>query len=83
MTTYQLTSMKPKQLLSPTGVRTILLVVYCLIGWWLFYYHEEMSLREAYRSLLPLLLFVLCLPAAAARTQRFLARLRRESQQQA
>ena len=75
--------MKPKQLISPTGVRTILLVVYSLIGWWLFYYYEGMSLREAYRSLLPLLLFVLCLPAAAARTQRFLARLRRESQQQA
>ena len=74
--------MKSKQLLSPTVVRTLLLVVYCLIGWWLFYYHEGMSLREAYRSLLPLLLFVLCLPAAAARTQRFLARLRRESQQQ-
>ena len=74
--------MKPKQPLSPTGVRTILLVVYCLIGWWLFYYQEGMSLREAYRSFLPLLLFVLCLPAAAARTQRFLARLRRESQQQ-
>ena len=83
MTTYQLTSMKPKQLLSSTVVRTILLVVYCLIGWWLFSYHEGMSLREAYRSLLPLLLFVLCLPAAAARTQRFLSRLRRESQQQA
>ena len=82
MTTYQLTNMKSKQLLSPTVVRTLLLVVYCLIGWWLFYYHEGMSLREAYRSLLPLLLFVLCLPAAAARTQRFLARLRRESQQQ-
>ena len=42
-----------------------------------------MSPREAYRSLLPLLLFVLCLPAAAARTQRFFSRLRRESQQQA
>lgn len=74
--------MKPKQLLSPTGVRTVLLVVYSLIGWGLFYYQEGMSLREAYRSLLPLLLFVLCLPAAAARTQRFLARLCRESQQQ-
>ena len=74
--------MKPKQLLSPTVVRTLLLVVYSLIGWWLFYYQEGMSLREAYRSLLPLLLFVLCLPAAAARTQRFLSRLRRESQQQ-
>ena len=74
--------MKPKRLLSPTVVHTILLVVYSLIGWWLFYYHEGMSLREAYRSFLPLLLFVLCLPAAAARTQRFLSRLRRESQQQ-
>ena len=74
--------MKPKQLLSPTVVRTLLLVVYTLVGWWLFYYHEGMSLREAYRSLLPLLLFVLCLPAAAARTQRFLSRLRRESQHQ-
>ena len=71
--------MKPKQLLSPTVVRTILLIVYSLIGWGLFYYHEGMSFREAYRSLLPLLLFVLCLPAAAARTQRFLSRLRRES----
>ena len=79
MTTNTLISMKPKQLLSPTVVRTILLIVYSLIGWGLFYYHEGMSLREAYRSLLPLLLFVLCLPAAAARTQRFLARLRRES----
>ena len=76
-----LTSMKPKQLLSPTVVRTILLIVYSLIGWGLFYYQEGMSLREAYRSLLPLLLFVLCLPAAAVRTQRFLTRLRRESQQ--
>lgn len=74
--------MKPKQLLSPTGVRTILLVVYSLIGWWLFYYYEGMSLREAYRSLLPLLLFVLCLPAAATRTQRFLSRLSREYKQQ-
>lgn len=74
--------MKPKQLLSPTVVRTILLVVYSLIGWWLFYYQEGMSLREAYRSLVPLLLFVLCLPAAAARTQRFLARLRREHKPQ-
>ena len=82
MTTYQLTSMKPKHLLSPTVVRTILLIVYSFIGWGLFYYQEGMSLREAYRSFLPLLLFVLCLPAAAARTQRFLARLRRESQQQ-
>lgn len=74
--------MKPKQLLSPTVVHTILLVVYSLIGWWLFYYHEGMSLREAYRSFLPLLLFVLCLPAAAARTQRFLFRLSREHKQQ-
>ncbi len=75
--------MKPKQLLSPTVVRTILLIVYSLIGWGLFYYQEGMSLREAYRSFLPLLVFVLCLPTAAARTQRFLSRLRRESQEQA
>ena len=74
--------MKPKQPLSPTVVRTILLVVYSLIGWWLFYYHEGMSLREAYRNFLPLLLFVLCLPAAAVRTQRFLFRLNREHKQQ-
>lgn len=74
--------MKPKRLLSPTVVRTILLVVYSLIGWWLFYYNEEMSLREAYRSFLPLLVFVLCLPAAAVRTQRFLSRLSREHKQQ-
>lgn len=74
--------MKPKQLLSPTVVRTILLIVYSLIGWGLFYYHEGMSLREAYRSFLPLLVFVLCLPAAAVRTQRFLSRLSCESQQQ-
>ena len=39
--------MKPKQLLSPTVVRTILLIVYSLIGWGLFYYQEGMSLREA------------------------------------
>ena len=79
--------MKPKQLLSPTVVRTILLIVYSLIvysliGWGLFYYQEGMSLREAYRSLLPLLVFVLCLPVAAARTQRFLSRLSRECKQQ-
>ena len=74
--------MKPKQLLSPTVVRTILLIVYSFIGWGLFYYHEGMSLREAYRSFLPLLIFVLCLPAAAARTQRFLSRLSREYKQQ-
>ena len=75
--------MKPKQLLSPTAVRTILLIVYSFIGWGLFYYQEGMSLREAYWSFLPLLVFVLCLPAAAVRTQRFLSRLRHESQQQA
>lgn len=74
--------MKTKRSLSPTVLRTILLIVYSLIGWGLFYYHEGMSLREAYRSLLPLLLFVLCLPAAAARTQRFLFRLSREHKQQ-
>ena len=70
--------MKTKRSLSPTVLRTILLIVYSLIGWGLFYYHEEMSLREAYRSFLPLLVFVLCLPTAAARTQRFLSRLSRE-----
>lgn len=75
--------MKTKRSLSPTALRTILLLVYSLIGWGLFYYQEGMNLREAYRSFLPLLLFVLCLPAAAARTQRFLSRLRREFQQQA
>ena len=75
--------MKTKRSLSPTVLRTILLIVYSLIGWGLFYYQEGMSLRETYRSFLPLLVFVLCLPAAAARTQRFLSRLRRESQQQA
>lgn len=74
--------MKPKQLLSPTAVRTILLIVYSLIGWWLFYYQDGMSLGEAYRSFLPLLLFVLCLPVVAARTQRFLSRLSREYKQQ-
>ena len=50
MTTNTLTSMKPKHLLSPTVVRTILLIVYSLIGWGLFYYQEGMSLREAYRG---------------------------------
>ena len=75
--------MKPKQLLSPTVVRTILLIVYSFIGWGLFYYQEGMSFREAYRSFLPLLIFVLCLPVAAARTQRFLSRLSREYKQQA
>lgn len=74
--------MKTKRSLSPTVLRTILLLVYSLIGWGLFYYQEGMSLREAYRSLLPLLVFVLCLPAAAARTQRFLSRLSREYKQQ-
>lgn len=74
--------MKTKRSLSPTVLRTILLIVYSLIGWGLFYYHEEMSLREAYRSFLPLLVFVLCLPTAAARTQRFLSRLSREYKQQ-
>ena len=74
--------MKTKRSLSPTVLRTILLVVYSLIGWGLFYYQEGMSLREAYRSFLPLLAFVLCLPAAAVRTQRFLSRLSREYKQQ-
>lgn len=74
--------MKTKRSLSPTVLRTILLLVYSFIGWGLFYYHEGMSLREAYRSFLPLLVFVLCLPAAAARTQRFLSRLSREYKQQ-
>ena len=74
--------MKTKRSLSPTVLRTILLLLYSLIGWGLFYYQEGMSLREAYRSLLPLLVFVLCLPAAAARTQRFLSRLSREYKQQ-
>ena len=74
--------MKTKRSLSPTVLRTILLLVYSLIGWGLFYYQEGMSLREAYRSFLPLLLFVLCLPVAAARTQRFLSRLSREYKQQ-
>ncbi|MBF1046622.1 MAG: hypothetical protein HXL26_00665 [Porphyromonadaceae bacterium] len=74
--------MKTKRSLSPTVLRTILLIVYSLIGWGLFYYQEGMSLREAYRSLLPLLVFVLCLPVAAARTQRFLSRLSREYKQQ-
>lgn len=74
--------MKTKRSLSPTVLRTILLLVYSFIGWGLFYYHEGMSLREAYRSFLPLLIFVLCLPAAAARTQRFLSRLSREYKQQ-
>lgn len=74
--------MKTKRSLSPTVLRTILLIVYSLIGWGLFYYQEGMSLREAYRSFLPLLLFVLCLPAAAARTQHFLSRLSREYKEQ-
>ncbi|WP_455250619.1 hypothetical protein [Porphyromonas sp.] len=74
--------MKTKRSLSPTVLRTILLLGYSLIGWGLFYYQEGMSLREAYRSLLPLLVFVLCLPVAAARTQRFLSRLSREYKQQ-
>lgn len=74
--------MKTKRSLSPTVLRTILLLVYSLIGWGLFYYQEGMSLREAYRSFLPLLAFVLCLPAAAVRTQRFLSRLSREYKQQ-
>lgn len=74
--------MKTKRSLSPTVLRTILLLVYSLIGWGLFYYHEGMSLREAYRSFLPLLVFVLCLPVAAARTQCFLSRLSREYKQQ-
>lgn len=74
--------MKTKRSLSPTVLRTILLIVYSLIGWGLFYYQEGMSLREAYWSFLPLLVFVLCLPAAAARTQRFLSRLSREYKQQ-
>lgn len=74
--------MKTKRSLSPTVLRTILLIGYSLIGWGLFYYQEGMSLKEAYRSLLPLLLFVLCLPAAAVRTQRFLSRLSREYKQQ-
>ncbi len=74
--------MKTKRSLSPTVLRTILLIVYSLIGWGLFYYQEGMSLREAYRSFLPLLVFVLCLPVAAARTQRFLSRLSREYKQQ-
>nr|WP_314661632.1 hypothetical protein [uncultured Porphyromonas sp.] len=74
--------MKTKRSLSPTVLRTILLLVYSLIGWGLFYYQEGMSLREAYRSFLPLLVFVLCLPVAAARTQRFLSRLSREYKQQ-
>lgn len=74
--------MKTKRSLSPTVLRTILLIVYSLIGWGLFYYQEGMSLREAYRSFLPLLVFVLCLPAAAVRTQRFLSRLSREYKQQ-
>ena len=74
--------MKTKRSLSPTVLRTILLLVYSFIGWGLFYYHEGMSLREAYQSFLPLLIFVLCLPAAAARTQRFLSRLSREYKQQ-
>nr|WP_314593901.1 hypothetical protein [uncultured Porphyromonas sp.] len=73
--------MKTKRSLSPTVLRTILLIVYSLIGWGLFYYQEGMSLREAYRSFLPLLVFVLCLPTAAARTQRFLSRLSREYKQ--
>lgn len=74
--------MKTKRSLSPAVLRTILLLVYSLIGWGLFYYQEGMSLKEAYRSFLPLLVFVLCLPAAAARTQRFLSRLSREYKQQ-
>ena len=74
--------MKTKRSLSPTVLRTILLLLYSLIGWGLFYYQEGMSLREAYRSFLPLLVFVLCLPAAAARTQRFVFRLSREYKQQ-
>ena len=74
--------MKTKRSLSPTVLRMILLLLYSLIGWGLFYYQEGMSLREAYRSFLPLLVFVLCLPAAAARTQRFLFRLSREYKQQ-
>ena len=74
--------MKTKRSLSPTVLRTILLLVYSLIGWGLFYYQEGMSLREAYRSFLPLLVFVLCLPVAAARTQRSLSRLSREYKQQ-
>ena len=73
--------MKTKRSLSPTVLRTILLIVYSLIGWGLFYYQEGMSLREAYRSFLPLLVFVLCLPTAVARTQRFLSRLSREYKQ--